>query len=355
MLRTYKFPEDVDVEGRNFLDITAFNYRLPNIASRDALGVPVSVPPSSSNTPSDSLAEAGAVADQLEASGASELSSDAVLGEERWKVLTYIPAGFGDSISPQWGDESIAMVGSASDVKVDLAELTGLFQGGATPGQVFKTLGSLTGVVTGALSHIVTSYLRSKIEGSAALSTIRNTAEAFAGTRVSVNKSKIYMGSQGISLNLQLQMAPKNQNEGINMLRIVENFRDASIPSLASASVGNVQFFKYPPIFRIIVRRGGTGPSQPVRTGTFFEYRAMVLTNFQVSYSSGGQVYSHFQDDIPTKTDLTLAFASLFPVFKTDQGTVDETQRLLDLAKDAADSTATGDSGGGAASRGGTL
>lgn len=321
----FKFP--LDIESRTHFDITAFRYTLPTNTSIRQEGLVITN--QSTGQQSENAAASGNAS-----LGTEEVAVDVSRQDEIFRIKTYIPGGYGDKVSSNWADENVAFIGDPASISL----------GGAA--QV-KTLSDFTKILPtsigaagiGALRQMVGGVVES-ITSSGKLGSLRRTAEAAFGISIAPNIAKVFKGAAGRSLPLNFTFAPKNADEGAQMISIITLFRrsglaELQIPSTpnsgSTASTGNpdldqaaalasgigaagmVQLYKYPPIFDIRIIKG---PEQRIRSGTFFEFKSMALISFDVSYSSGLPEYTYFHDGVPTKATLELNFESVFPAFR---------------------------------------
>ena len=338
---TYKYPYDIDANNRTHLNISAYEYTLPSVEDRARLGQTTGISQRAavaaatndaaavlsdlfapgaglddeeladlqSRASSISAAAAQALLEEkLENTGETEDPVSAILKEKLFTILTYIPSGIGDRVSATWSNEKIALVGDAK--KISDGVVNSIREGG---GFGTDTAAALKGAAESMVNPLVNSMLGGISKKVPGVDTIRQSFEASIGKRLAPSEALVFQGTSGIELPINITMAPRNSQEGRQMVQIIETLRNATIPELSDVIANLVYFFKYPPIFKITLVRGGSA----VRTGSFFQYNAMALTGFSVSYAEGSSYYTYYDDDIPTKANLSLTFQSIFPIFRT--------------------------------------
>lgn len=324
MVDTYRYP--LDITKRSYLEFSAWNYELAKIS--EEVGFRLStIDPSVGSAGSNVLESTASQLQGNEERGAETPFTDANRKDELFRIYTYIPAGFGESMSSKWDSSAVAHIGNAKEAVGELTSAVSTFVGGT--GDVEDTGGflDLFNKSSDKLSDItkgIGAFIIAEKGVNLLPSAARATIEASSGQRIMPSQSLIYQGSDHRNLNLTYKFAPRNQDEGNQMMNIINSFQNAMVPKIdfgdtqiTSLTRGMLIAYQYPPIFKIrVVFKDEGDTASTVRSDGFFEFRAMALTSFDIKYSEGGEVYDYFYDGIPNTATLNIQLRSLFPAYR---------------------------------------
>ena len=320
MVDIYKYP--LDITKRSYLEFNAWDYDLGKIS--EEVGFKLStINPSSGGAGAEQANISQQTREGNENAGATTQNTDVNRKDKLWTVKTYIPGGFGESMNSTWNSEAVAHVGSAEEAVASLSGAGTTLVEGAEGSksstdllQTLKNAGGQVGDIARGIAVFTVATKGVELAGRA-----RSTIEASLGKRLDPSKSLVYQGSDHRNLSLNYKFSPRNAQEGRQMLHIINSFQNAMVPVIDSDDpINNILkglmiAYSYPPIFNIRVVFNGDAPTT-LRSDGFFEFRAMALTGFDVKYAEGNEIYTYFQDGIPTTASMSLTFKSLFPAYR---------------------------------------
>lgn len=190
-------------------------------------------------------------------------------------VRLYLPGDFSETVNSTWGPEEV---------------LTGM-----------------SNTSTGMMIANVEKFL--KDQGNIGAKTV-SQAKALSGKIPFPTDINIFQSVEPISLNFSFNMIPYDEDEGNEIIKIVKNFKKATLPTSYTENKATV--LNFPDIWDILyVNINGFGLEKDQ------VYENMALTNCTVQYVSGTEGASVFSDNNPTQVRLNLTFQSIRKQFLT--------------------------------------
>jgi len=184
------------------------------------------------------------------------------------EVGLYFPNGFQESVGATWGPEELfnAENGIAQELAKGIGDMAN------------KTIGGK----------------------------VVNSAKAYYGKTVGPTDLLLFSRPNPYSFTLTFDFIPRSAPEGDAVVKIIKNFKLATLPS--AESKGIIALLKFPPVFDIKFGNiNGIGsPSTPDGL-----YKNMALQSCSVSYSGGANSALVFHDKNPVRTSINLSFQSV--------------------------------------------
>lgn len=308
MASEYRYPEGV--ENKLHLEFTAADYKAPkdNVEFQQ----------------------------NVTGGGNQEASTSPGLIEEDKVLRTirlYIPGGFGDSVSTDWSNENVIPVGGAVEALASVPqryEQDGIIEAGKGVWESIKGLGA------GASDAIVTGVFKKGMDMMGGVTKLlgdvsaEGTIAAGTGRALAPNEILTFKGTSHAALALDYNFLPNSEEEVIQMMDIIDFFRDASRPVRERKTLGTgidaidtfgLNTYKYPPVFDIKVFDPNKSSAS---SGSYFRYKFMVLTSFAVNYGNFSDSMTYFRRNVddelsfaPTDARMSLSFQALYPNAKS--------------------------------------
>ncbi len=206
---------------------------------------------------------------------------------ERGKIIGrsyfYIPAGIVQNTSSNWNAEDLGAVGA-------------LAEGNVLKGLVAAGISLVDGVSSGAISNA------------------KKTLGATKGQMLAPNDVMVLGSVNRYSFMLTAQLAPQNAKEGLEVKKIIENYRKWSQPTMTPN--GSKLWMDYPPMFDIFIRPTATSMAsassdEVIEGNNLFFYKDMVIDSFDVNYQGGTNETLFYRDGTPTLVSLRVGFKAL--------------------------------------------
>ena len=193
------------------------------------------------------------------------------------EVALYMPGDFSETVNARWGAEDV-------------------MQGGG--GNVLATL---TGNAVSMISE--------KTQGGGKILASGKAATGKLPYPMDIN---IFQSVEPMNFNLAFNMIPYDDKEGAEIIKIITLFKRAILPTgnVGNNSIDNLNknvVLDFPAIWDLTFSNiKGIGLSKSED-----KYENMCLTNCTVSYVSGTESASVYEDDVPTHIKMNLSFQSL--------------------------------------------
>ena len=197
-------------------------------------------------------------------------------------VAMYMPGDFSESINASWSPEATYQGGNG-------ASLIGTF---------ISNLADKAGGVDGGK--------------------LLSSATAGFGAMPYPTDVNIFRGADPMSFTLNFTMIPNDEEEGNNILGIIENFKKAILPRTMSAGekgkfldeITKNVLLKFPDIWDIqVVNMKGLGLFGVANKDV--TYQNMCLTNCNMNYISGTEGAGVYYNETPIGIKMSLSFTSL--------------------------------------------
>ena len=241
--------------------------------------------------------------------GAGALSDRAVVGKDRNAIGTVvlpIPGAITDQNVAEWGDGRInpLQLAGLEVAGAALAEGGGLGNAGKTVSKQLTDLSGTAGKAKDALAGVISAAA----VGISADEVLARTQ----GAVVNPNLELLFKGPSLRPFNFSFQMGARNEQESLEIMRILRFFKQGGSPQRTSAQY----LVKAPHTFQIeYLHRGEDGDQNKFLN----KIKECALLSVGVNYTPNNN-YATFKNGAPVAVELSLAFKELDPVFNDEYG-----------------------------------
>ncbi len=219
-------------------------------------------------------------------------------------VILPIPGGIQDAQSVQWGGQTMTPL----DMAKANAALTGVTKG---IGEMVSEIGGAAQNLGGAFddnSDALAAVIAGMAAGGQQLLT-RTT-----GAITNPNMELLFGGPQLRTFSFQFLLAPRNDKESKEVIRIIRFFKQGMSPIRTKARL----FMKSPHTFKLSYKNS-TGKEHKYLN----KFKECALGSFGVNYAPNGN-YSTFEDGAMTAYQVSMTFREINPIYNDDYGDGDE-------------------------------
>tara|TARA_R100000908_G_scaffold62664_1_gene42159 strand:+ start:55 stop:1500 length:1446 start_codon:yes stop_codon:yes gene_type:complete len=239
--------------------------------------------------------------------GAGALSDRAVVGKDRKAIGTVvlpIPGAITDQNVAEWGDG-----------RINPLQLAGLEVAGEALSKGIGAAGQSASDLIGKLGN-TSEQAKKALAGAISASAVGISAdEVLARTQGAVVNPNLELLFKGPSLrpfNFSFQMGARNEQESLEIMRILRFFKQGGSPQRTSAQY----LVKAPHTFQIeYLHRGEDGDQNKFLN----KIKECALLSVGVNYTPNNN-YATFKNGAPVAVELSLAFKELDPVFNDEYG-----------------------------------
>ncbi len=241
--------------------------------------------------------------------GVGALSDRAVVGKDRKAIGTVvlpIPGAITDQNVAEWGD------GRINPLQLAGLEVAGaaLAKGGGL-GDAGKTVGSQLEKLSGTASK-AKEALAGVISASAVGISADEVLARTQGAVVNPNLELLFKGPSLRPFNFSFQMGARNEQESLEIMKILRFFKQGGSPQRTSAQY----LVKAPHTFQIeYLHRSEDGAQNKYLN----KIKECALLSVGVNYTPNNN-YATFKNGAPVAVELSLSFKELDPVFNDEYG-----------------------------------
>lgn len=219
-------------------------------------------------------------------------------------VVLPIPGAITDQNVAEWGDG-----------RINPLQLAGLEVAGQALSQGFGAAGQSTSDLIGKLGN-TSGQAKEALAGVISASAVGISAdEVLARTQGAVVNPNLELLFKGPSLrpfNFSFQMGARNEQESLEIMKILRFFKQGGSPQRTSAQY----LVKAPHTFQIeYLHRGEDGDQNKFLN----KIKECALLSVGVNYTPNNN-YATFKNGAPVAVELTLAFKELDPIFNDEYG-----------------------------------
>lgn len=219
-------------------------------------------------------------------------------------VVLPIPGAITDQNVAEWGDGRLNPLQAAGLQVASDALTSGLAAGASSASAQIKNLGETAGQAKTTLAGIIAA-------GSVGISADEVLART-QGAVVNPNLELLFKGPSLRPFNFSFQMGARNEQESLEIMRILRFFKQGGSPQRTSAQY----LVKAPHTFQIeYLHRGEDGDQNKFLN----KIKECALLSVGVNYTPNNN-YATFKNGAPVAVELSLAFKELDPVFNDEYG-----------------------------------
>ena len=239
--------------------------------------------------------------------GAGALSDRAVVGKDRNAIGTVvlpIPGAITDQNVAEWGDGRINPLQLAGLEVAGEALSKGIGAAGQSASDLIGKLGNTSEQAKKALAGVISAAA----VGISADEVLARTQ----GAVVNPNLELLFKGPSLRPFNFSFQMGARNEQESLEIMRILRFFKQGGSPQRTSAQY----LVKAPHTFQIeYLHRGEDGDQNKFLN----KIKECALLSVGVNYTPNNN-YATFKNGAPVAVELSLSFKELDPVFNDEYG-----------------------------------
>lgn len=242
----------------------------------------------------------------IQKSSTQALAESGNLKNPEYQILLPMPQGISDSNMVSWGDDSLNPLAAAG---VGAAETA--MEG--KPGDAVSTFLSQmkNAAISGNAQTAVTSYMAAMaVNNFGANVSAESLLSRSEGKILNPNMELLFKGVQLRGFNFTFNMAPRFDQEAIEIKNIIRTFKK-SMSARTSSGAGAGLFVDSPNIFQLEYKSGNK--KHPFLNS----FKPCALTNMAVDYTASG-AYATYEDATPVHMKLTLSFQELNPIYFSD-------------------------------------
>ena len=221
-------------------------------------------------------------------------------------VVLPIPGAITDQNVAEWGDGRInpLQLAGLEVAGAALAKGGGLGDAGKTVGTQLEKLSGTAGKAKEALAGVISA----SAVGISADEVLARTQ----GAVVNPNLELLFKGPSLRPFNFSFQMGARNEQESLEIMKILRFFKQGGSPQRTSAQY----LVKAPHTFQIeYLHRGEDGDQNKFLN----KIKECALLSVGVNYTPNNN-YATFKNGAPVAVELSLAFKELDPVFNDEYG-----------------------------------
>ena len=221
-------------------------------------------------------------------------------------VVLPIPGAITDQNVAQWGDGRInpLQLAGLEVAGAALAKGGGLGDAGKTVGSQLEKLSGTASKAKEALAGVISA-------ASVGISADEVLART-QGAVVNPNLELLFKGPSLRPFNFSFQMGARNEQESLEIMKILRFFKQGGSPQRTSAQY----LVKAPHTFQIEYLHRGEGGNQ---NKFLNKIKECALQSVGVNYTPNNN-YATFKNGAPVAVELTLSFKELDPVFNDEYG-----------------------------------
>ena len=310
----YTYPLDID-PLQDHMKISKYKYKRPSVqGSRPATSTEVMSEPSKFQKRRES--KTGYKAPRKVVATVNK-PGDSMLGSElEGSVILPMPKVV-DTNGAEWGESELNILGLAA------ASLAGKFIGGGDKNDPdFKAAKKIAKRLkknpdrTSGFGDVKNAV----VAATAAEASVRATGQTITqdellaraqGRVLNPNAELLFQGPVLRDFNFDFLMIARSRQEGAEIRRIIKWFKLGMAPQF-----NNSTFLNTPDIFTLEYKRG-QGPMDQLNTVNRFNPGGLALRTIAVDYAPNGY-WSAYQDSQPVALKVSLNFAELRPIYKSD-------------------------------------
>jgi len=229
----------------------------------------------------------------------NERSTD-IDGRSIGSVILPVPGGIQDSQTVKWG----GMEMNPLEMAKANAALTGVTKGiGAMVEEIGNSAGNLAGA-SDDNKKALGAVLAGMAAGGSQLLT-RTT-----GAITNPNMELLFGGPDLRTFSFQFQLAPRNQDEAKEIIKIIRFFKQGMAPIRTKSRL----FMKSPHTFKLSYKN-----SKGKEHKYLNKFKECALGGFGVNYTPNGN-YSTYEDGVMTAYQVSMTFRELNPIYNDDYG-----------------------------------
>ena len=219
-------------------------------------------------------------------------------------VILPIPGGIQDSVGVGWGESRMTPLDMA---KANIALSTvegGIGEGVKAAGTALETLKAGLGANKKALAAVIAGM------AAGAGNMLTRTTGAIANP----NMELLFNGPQLRTFSFQFLLAPRNDAEAKDIIRIIRFFKQGMAPIRTKSRL----FLRSPHTFQLSYRNSKGDDHKYLN-----KFKECALGSFGVNYAPNGN-YSTYEDGVMTAYQMTMSYRELNPIYNDDYGNKDE-------------------------------
>ena len=310
----YTYPLDID-PLQDHMKISKYKYKRPSVqGSRPATSTDVMSEPSKFQKRRE--AKTGYKAPRKVTATVNK-PGDSILGSElEGSVILPMPKVV-DTNGAEWGESELNILGLAA------ASLAGKFIGGGDKNDPdFKAAKKIAKRLKGNPDRTsgFGDVKNAIVAATAAEASVRATGQTItqdellaraSGRVLNPNAELLFQGPVLRDFNFDFLMIARSRQEGAEIRRIIKWFKLGMAPQF-----NNSTFLNTPDIFTLEYKRG-QGSMDQLNTVNRFSPGGLALRTIAVDYAPNGY-WSAYQDSQPVAVKMSLNFAELRPIYKSD-------------------------------------
>ena len=215
-------------------------------------------------------------------------------------VILPIPGGIQDGQAVTWGESTMTPLDMAKANIALTAVQDGIGEAVSETGKIAKNLSGAFGANEDALAAVIAGM------AAGAGNLLTRTTGAIANP----NMELLFGGPSLRTFSFQFQLAPRNRNEAMDVVKIIRFFKQGMAPIRTKARL----FMKSPHTFRLSYRNSGGKHHKYLN-----KFKECALASFGVNYAPNGN-YSTFEDGVMTAYQVSMTYRELNPIYNDDYG-----------------------------------
>jgi len=215
-------------------------------------------------------------------------------------VILPIPGGIQDGQAVTWGESTMTPLDMAKANIALTAVQEGVGEAVSETGRMAKNLAGAFGANEDALAAVIAGM------AAGAGNLLTRTTGAIANP----NMELLFGGPSLRTFSFQFQLAPRNRNEAMDVVKIIRFFKQGMAPIRTKARL----FMKSPHTFRLSYRNSGGKHHKYLN-----KFKECALASFGVNYAPNGN-YSTFEDGVMTAYQVSMTYRELNPIYNDDYG-----------------------------------
>ena len=215
-------------------------------------------------------------------------------------VILPIPGGIQDSVGVGWGESRMTPLDMAkANVALSTVE-GGIGKGVAAAGSAAENVAGAFGDNKKALAAVIAGM------AAGAGNMLTRTTGAIANP----NMELLFNGPQLRTFSFQFLLAPRNDAEAKDIIRIIRFFKQGMAPIRTKSRL----FLRSPHTFQLSYRNSKGDDHKYLN-----KFKECALGSFGVNYTPNGN-YSTYEDGVMTAYQMTMSYRELNPIYNDDYG-----------------------------------